>query len=258
MGILKKLFGGSQEAEMEEKPRITTEKLGFATQSISGDLRKQLGKEPWEFTGEDFKKIKEVHVNGIWNEKPQRLFLQELKFFPNLEKVYFTNVNFCSRDMYEIRRLKAKKLKCLVFESCYFADPLRLEDVYDRFEIINCRYKKDIRFWGNYSNLRELVFRGNTGETFDFRFLEKLVNLQHLEISGVGITDGECLQHVHSLETLILYDTNVLCEEVLNCGKLKKVQVWEPLYRDLIQEKGEENAQLEILQAENLLREESK
>ncbi len=249
MGILKNLFGGSGKGKekLEEKPRITKEKPDFATRSISADLRGQIGKEPWEFTAEDFAKIREVHVSGIWNEKPQRLYLQELQLLPNLEKIFFTKVNFCPRDMYQIRQLKAKNLKTLIFEECYFADALRLEDVYERFEIINCRYKRDFRFWGNYPNLRELVFRGDRGETLDFRFLEKLVNLRHLEICGIGLTDGECLSHVHTLESLALYDTNVLCEEVLGCGSLKKVQVWEPLYRELMQEQEEGKTKLEIL-----------
>ena len=55
---------------------------------------------------------------------------------------------------------------------------------------------------------------------------------------------------MHTLESLVLYDTNVLCEEVLHCTGLKKVQVWEPLYRDLMQEKESGNTQLEILLAE--------
>ena len=250
MGILKNLFGGSKEEKLEETPRITKEKPDFATRSISADLRGQIGKEPWEFTAEDFARVKEVHVHGIWEEKPQRLYLQELKLLPNLEKIYFIDVEFCSRDVHQIRQLEAKNLKTLIFEKCYFADALRLEDVYERFEIINCQYKRDVRFWGNYPKLRELVFRGDRGETFDFRFLEKLENLQHLEVSGIGFKDGECLEHVHTLESLVLYDTNVLCEEVLHCASLKKVQVWEPLYRDLMQEKESGNTQLEILLAE--------
>ena len=148
--------------------------------------------------------------------------------------------------MHQIRQLKAENLKTLIFENCYFTDALKLEDVYERFEIINCQYKRDVRFWGNYPKLKELVFRGNKGETFDFRFLEKLVNLQHLEVSGIGFTDGECLEHVHTLESLVLYDTNVLCEEVLSCTGLKEVQVWEPLYRDLMKEKESGKTKLEI------------
>lgn len=251
MGILKKLLGSDKDAQAEEKPVITKDKPDFATRSVSADLQAKFHKEPREFTREDFEQVKEVLVAGIWNDKPQKLYLQELRLFPNLEKIYFKDVKFCSRDMYQIRQLKAERLKHLVFDGCYFEEALRLNDVYDRFELLDCQYKKDCRFWGNYPNLQELVFRSRLGETWDFGFLSKLSKLKFLEVSGVGMKDGSCLEQVASLETLVLYDTNILCQEVLECANLKQVYAWEPLYRELVQAKEEgKNDNLEVFQAQ--------
>lgn len=252
MGILKNLFGVSKEKpEYERKPEISAENPDFATRSVLADLQKQLGKEPRDCNSEDFAGIKEIWVAGIWEGELQRLFLEELKLFPNLEKIRFTDVSFHPRDMYHLRQNKNKKVHTLIFERCYFEDALRLNDIYERFEVVDCKYKKDGQFWGNYPNLRELAFRGTTGENLDGRFLAKLVNLTYLEISGIGMKDCGCLEQLKSLERLKVYDSNVTCEEILNCEALKQVAVWEPLYRELVCEKERGTTKLELSLAES-------
>lgn len=252
MGIFKNLFGGSKgDEKVEAKPMISEAEPDFATRSISANLREQLGKEPRDFNGEDFAQIRQVNVAGVWNGRKQQVFMQELRLFPNLEQVHFTDVEFCPRDMYNLRQNKNQKLCTLIFERCYFSDALRLDDIYERFVIIDCRYRKDMKFWGNYPNLRELVLRGGAGENWDGRFLEKLTNLRYLEISGIGMVDQGCLERIESLEELCVYNSNIICQEILDCPNLKRVSAWEPLYRELMQAKEEGKCQAEVIQAEN-------
>ena len=48
-------------------------------------------------------------------------------------------------------KTRTKKVHTLIFERCYFEDALRLNDTYERFEVVDCKYKKGWTVLGKLS-----------------------------------------------------------------------------------------------------------